>query len=76
VTDTGIGMPPAVLERAFDPFFTTKGHGNGLGLSQVLGFVQQSAGDVQLDSEEGRGTAVRLLFPAAASEDRTDGQTD
>ncbi|WP_376771080.1 ATP-binding protein [Microvirga soli] len=75
VTDSGIGMPPAVLERAFDPFFTTKGQGNGLGLSQVLGFVQQSAGDVQLDSEEGRGTAVRLMFPAASQEGRTDGQT-
>jgi signal transduction histidine kinase len=64
VADTGVGMSPAVLERAFDPFFTTKGQGNGLGLSQVLGFVQQSAGDVQLDSEEGRGTTVRLMFPA------------
>ncbi|WP_047192158.1 hybrid sensor histidine kinase/response regulator [Microvirga vignae] len=72
VTDTGIGMPPAVLERAFDPFFTTKGQGSGLGLSQVLGFVQQSAGDVQLDSEEGRGTTVRLMFPAAAREDRAN----
>ncbi|QRM29105.1 hybrid sensor histidine kinase/response regulator [Microvirga sp. VF16] len=74
VTDTGIGMPPAVLERAFDPFFTTKGHGNGLGLSQVLGFVQQSAGDVQLESEEGRGTTVRLMFPAVTGEDQTDGR--
>lgn len=64
VTDTGIGMPVSVLERAFDPFFTTKGQGNGLGLSQVLGFVQQSAGDVELDSQEGRGTTVCLLFPA------------
>jgi two-component system, NtrC family, sensor kinase len=70
VADTGIGMPPAVLERAFDPFFTTKGQGSGLGLSQVLGFVQQSAGDVQLDSEEGHGTTVRLIFPAAAREDQ------
>lgn len=69
VTDTGVGMPPAVLERAFDPFFTTKGQGNGLGLSQVLGFVQQSAGEVQLESEEGRGTVVCLLFPALASTD-------
>jgi signal transduction histidine kinase len=66
VKDTGVGMPPAVLERAFDPFFTTKGQGNGLGLSQVLGFVQQSAGDVELDSEEGRGTTVCLAFPAVA----------
>lgn len=72
VMDTGVGMPPAVLERAFDPFFTTKGQGNGLGLSQVLGFVQQSAGNVQLDSVEGRGTTVCLTFPAVAREDRGD----
>lgn len=73
VTDTGIGMPPAVLERAFDPFFTTKGQGNGLGLSQVLGFVQQSSGDVDLDSQEGRGTTVRLLFPVVLLEELADG---
>ncbi|MBJ6124825.1 hybrid sensor histidine kinase/response regulator [Microvirga splendida] len=73
VADTGIGMPSAVLERAFDPFFTTKGQGNGLGLSQVLGFVQQSSGDVELDSEEGRGTTVRLLFPAVPLGGQADG---
>ncbi|MBB3020948.1 signal transduction histidine kinase [Microvirga lupini] len=73
VTDTGIGMAPAVLERAFDPFFTTKGQGNGLGLSQVLGFVQQSSGDVELNSQEGRGTTVRLLFPVVSLEEQLDG---
>lgn len=75
VSDTGIGMPAAVLERAFDPFFTTKGHGNGLGLSQVLGFVQQSTGEVELDSEEGRGTTVRLLFPTVAREEPVHGSS-
>ncbi|WP_414475459.1 ATP-binding protein [Microvirga sp. M2] len=63
VIDQGIGMAPAVVEQAFDPFFTTKGQGNGLGLSQVLGFVQQSSGEVRLESEEGHGTTVHLLFP-------------
>lgn len=72
VADTGIGMPPAVLERAFDPFFTTKGQGNGLGLSQVLGFAQQSTGDVQVDSQEGRGTVVHLVFPIMARESQAD----
>lgn len=73
VRDTGAGMPPAVVEQAFEPFFTTKQseEGNGLGLSQVLGFVQQSAGDVQLESQEGHGTTVRLMFPALADEPRT-----
>ncbi|MEZ0167120.1 ATP-binding protein [Microvirga sp. TS319] len=63
VIDQGVGMAPAVVEQAFDPFFTTKGQGNGLGLSQVLGFVQQSNGEVRLESEEGHGTRVHLLFP-------------
>jgi signal transduction histidine kinase len=58
-------MSAAVQEQVFDPFFTTKGpgQGSGLGLSQVLGFVQQSAGEVRLQSQEGEGTMVCLLFP-------------
>jgi signal transduction histidine kinase len=63
VRDTGSGMSRHVLERAFEPFFTTSAGGSGLGLSQVLGFVQQSAGDVCIESREGTGTTVRLRFP-------------
>jgi signal transduction histidine kinase len=66
VRDEGAGMSRDVLERAFEPFFTTRTGGNGLGLSQVLGFVQQSAGEVRIESKEGAGTSVILLFPTAA----------
>lgn len=65
VSDNGQGMPPDVATRAFDPFFTTKeiGKGTGLGLSQVYGFVLQSGGRCEIESNEGAGTAVTLMLP-------------
>ena len=71
VTDTGIGMPPEVLERALEPFFSTKGPGigSGLGLSMIYGFAQQSGGHLKIYSEHGRGTTVRLYLPKVLSEE-------
>ena len=70
VTDEGVGMPPHVLARATEPFFTTKGtgQGTGLGLAMAHGFVQQSGGRLEIDSEPGRGTTIRMIFPKLGPE--------
>jgi len=67
VTDEGHGMSASVREQAFEPFFTTRQDANasGLGLSMVYGFVRQSGGFVELESEAGSGTSVRLYLPTA-----------
>ncbi len=63
VEDTGTGMDAESLVKIFDPFFTTKVAGRGLGLATVLGVVRAHRGGVEVESELGKGTALRLLFP-------------
>lgn len=70
VADTGTGIPPNILDRIFDPFFTTKDHGQGtgLGLSTVLGIVQNHGGWVEVESQPGQGTRFRIFLPAVLDE--------
>ncbi len=68
LADSGSGMSPETVAQVFEPFFTTKpvGHGTGLGLSMVHGFVHQSGGIISIDSGLGRGTTVRIYLPRMA----------
>ncbi len=65
VEDTGSGIPSSSLDSLFDPFFTTKdvGKGTGLGLSVVSGIVRSHEGHILVETEQGKGTVFRLLFP-------------
>ena len=74
VTDTGSGIPPELQSKVFEPFFTTKpiGSGTGLGLAMVKGFVLQSGGQVELESDPDRGTTITIVLPAAG-ESEADG---
>ncbi|MCP1468607.1 signal transduction histidine kinase/ActR/RegA family two-component response regulator [Sphingobium sp. OAS761] len=71
VSDDGCGMAPEIAARVFEPFFTTKpvGKGTGLGLSQIFGFVRQSAGEISIDTEPGKGTRVHMYLPRRGADD-------
>jgi two-component system, cell cycle sensor histidine kinase and response regulator CckA len=82
VADTGTGVDPAILPRIFDPFFTTKdpSKGTGLGLSMVYGIVKETGGNIEVQSEPGKGTRFILTFPAipepASHSDAPEAQPD
>lgn len=68
VSDTGTGMDDDTRRRCLEPFFTTKGErGTGLGLAMVYGTAQRHGAEVEIKSEVGRGTTVRLIFSSAAA---------
>jgi signal transduction histidine kinase len=67
VIDTGLGMTPDVRDRCLEPFFTTKGDdGTGLGLAMVFGIIKRHQGTLEIDSELGKGTTIRIRLPACA----------
>jgi signal transduction histidine kinase/CheY-like chemotaxis protein len=69
-SDTGVGMPPAVVRRAFEPLYTTKAAnaGTGLGLAQVIAMCEQAGGTARIESAPGEGTTVSLILPRSAKE--------
>jgi signal transduction histidine kinase len=71
VSDTGSGIPEAILEKIFDPFFTTKGagKGTGLGLASVRSIVESHAGLLSVQTEPGKGTTFHILIPASEPEE-------
>ena len=77
VSDTGAGIDPEIIERIFDPYFTTKevGKGSGMGLSVVLGIINNHNGAISVDSKPGKGTTFSILFPVAAEKPEIEKDT-
>jgi nitrogen-specific signal transduction histidine kinase len=65
ISDTGTGVPPALLKRIFDPFFTTKSQGAGLGLSISRTILEKHHASIACDSREGHGTTFSIVFPSS-----------
>lgn len=76
IADGGLGMDEEAKARCLEPFYSTKGElGTGLGLAMVYGVMQRHGGDIEIDSELGRGTSIRLIFPIKAGRLMTPAHT-
>lgn len=76
VQDSGVGMNEETLRRCMEPFYTTKGErGTGLGLAMVYGIIKRMRGSIEIDSEEHKGTCVRILLPTACRQIHAGGNT-
>ena len=64
VEDTGPGIPHDIQKRIFDPFFSTKGDGTGLGLAIAARIIDKHGGNLEFDTEPGKGTTFRIVLPA------------
>ncbi len=80
ITDTGCGMDASTQARAFEPFFTTKekdaGKGSGLGLAIVYAVTRQHGGSIEIDSEPGRGTTMRMFLPRVQEQAAAEGEEE
>ena len=65
IADTGVGIPPELLQRIFDPFFTTKQKGSGLGLATCYSIAKRHGGCIDVESEQGKGSSFHVYLPAA-----------
>jgi signal transduction histidine kinase len=72
LTDTGRGIPPENLDQVFNPFFSTKDQGAGLGLAMTKKILDETGGSVELESEVGQGTVVRMVLPPVMAAEEAD----
>ena len=74
VADTGVGIPPDVLERIFELYYTSKPGGSGIGLSMVYRIIKLHGGEIEVESTVGAGTRFHVMLPPADGRDKVEGE--